>query len=198
LKASLIEDIIIQLTMDRGEVEVGNIPSGVSLERLRWAGGRLIDLMTLHTIYVRVRENNHFELHAIPLKGTHLVHMSYRDRRRLRVGPDGVPFIANVDMIAGEVKEEKRKAAEIKLRKRLGGQDKQFQNLMAFVAALIVYAGEEPVALKNFFTEISPHIKAAYPAVRYLDILREAAKELKVCLNDYHAELNGIDQEAEP
>ena len=195
MKASLIEDIIIQLTMDRGEVEVGNIPSGVSLERLRWNGSRLVDLISLRVIHVRVKEGNFFELHSIPLKNTHPVMMSYRDRRRLRVGPDGVPFIANVDMIVGEVKEEKRKAAEIKLRKRLGGQDKQFQSLMAFVAALIVYAGEEPVALKNFFTEISPHIKAAYPPGRYLEILRTAAKELKVCLNDYHAELDGIDRE---
>ena len=195
MKASLIEDIIIQLTMDRGEVEVGNIPSGVSLERLRWDGSRLVDLISLRVIHVRVKEGNFFELHSIPLKNTHPVVMSYRDRRRLRVGPDGVPFIANVDMIVGEVKEEKRKAAEIKLQKRLGGQDKQFQSLMAFVAALIVYAGEEPVALKNFFTEISPRIKAAYPPGRYLEILRTAAKELKVCLNDYHIEIDKIEEE---
>jgi len=196
LKASLIEDIIIQLTMDRGDVEVGNIPSGVSLERLRWAGGRLVDLMSLRAIYVRVRENNHFELHAIPLKGTYLVHMSYRDRRLLRVDSNGIPYIATQEETVKEVKEEKIKAAEVKLCQRLGGdKDKQFQNLMAFVAALIVYAGEEPVALKNFFAEISPYIKEAYPPGRYLEILRGAAKELKVCLNDYHIEIDKIEEE---
>jgi hypothetical protein len=194
MKALMKEDIILCLTMDEG-IEVGNIPSGVSLERLRWDGSKLIDLFWARIIYVRVLANNYFELHAVPLPYTHPVAMSYKDRKQLRVAADGVPFIASESTVVDEVKVEKIKAAEIKLYNNLGGQQKQLQSLMAFVAALIVYAGEEPEALKNFFEEIAPNIKAAYPASRYLDILRKAGKELKQCLSEYHAELDRINSE---
>jgi hypothetical protein len=121
--------------------------------------------------------------------------MNYKDRRRLRVTVDGLPFLANEAIVSEEVKAEKLNAAEVKLCSSLGGQNKQFQNLMALVAALIVYAGEEPAALKTFFAEISPNIKEAYPAGRYLEVLKEAVKELKQCLNDYHAEVDRINGE---
>jgi hypothetical protein len=194
MKALLKEDKILCLTLDQG-VEIGNIPSGVSLERLRWDGSRLVDLFWERTIHVRCLTNGYFELHAVNLPGTYAVAMSYKDRKQLRVTSDGVPFIASWKVVVDEVKVEKIKAAEIKLCSNLGGQQKQLQSLMAFVAALIVYAGEEPEALKNFFEEITPNIKAAYPAGRYLDILRKAGKELKQCLSEYHAEVDRINSE---
>lgn len=194
MKALLKEDRILCLTLDQG-IEVGNIPSGVSLERLRWDGSRLVDLFWARVIYVRVLASGYFELHAVSLPDTHPVPMSYKDRKQLRVGADRVPFIASESVVIEEVKAEKIKAAEVKLFSNLGGEQKQFQNLMAFVAALIVYAGEEPAALKNFFEEIAPNIRQAYPAGRYLEILREAAKELKRCLSEYHAEVDRINSE---
>ena len=194
MKAILKEDIIVRLSIDVG-VEVGNIPSGISIDRMRWNGSELVDLLMLRGFYVRHLGDNYFELHAVNVSDSHYVEMRYRDRRKLRLGVDQVPFIAAASLMSGEVKVEKIKAAEAKLHSNLGSRDKQFQDLMALVAALVVYAAEQPPALKTFFEQIAPNIKDAYPAGRYLEVLRKVAKNLKACLSEYHVEVDKINEE---
>ena len=191
MKAILKEDTIIQLTIDRG-VEVGNIPTGVSLERLRWDGSKLIDLMKLRTIHVRQLAENAFELHAVPVAGSRPVAMSYKDRKRLRANEQGIIYIAPDEQLVEEKQTEQLKAAEVKLCHNLGGNPKAMKDMLAFIAALVVYASTGAPALKAFFDEITPHIKDAFPMDRYEEILRQAAKNLKTCLDDYHSECDEI------
>lgn len=61
-------------------VEVGTLPSGVGLERLRWTGTKLVDLADLTEIWVHPSS---LQLHAVDVGGCTLVAMAYDDRRRL-------------------------------------------------------------------------------------------------------------------
>lgn len=81
--ATLREDIII--AVGRGDFEIGRLPAGGGVERLRWDGDQIIDLAEAATIHVRHLSGNHFELHALPLPGTQPVAMRYQDRARLTV-----------------------------------------------------------------------------------------------------------------
>jgi len=197
MKAILREDMITQLSLDKG-IEVGNMPSGVSIDRVRWDGVRLVDLLKVRHIYVRVLEHNYFELHIMPLKNTHEVQMTYKDRKRLRVGSEGKPYLADDTFIEQEVKDEKIKAADLKLFEKLGGSQKQFQGLQALLMAVIVYASTGSTTLKTLFDDLTPHIRDAYPLARYEEILKAAAKHLKNCMEEYHSEIDRINTTTEP
>ena len=84
MRAVVQEDIIVAIT-ERGNVEIGDIPKGVGLERLRWDGTKVVDLATLTEMWVRPVSPTFFELHAVPVKGSQLVQMTYRDRHRLKL-----------------------------------------------------------------------------------------------------------------
>ena len=71
-------DMINKINVPNG-IEVGSIPRGVGLERMRWNGIRLIDLITLDAFHV----DSKFILHCIPVPGSQLVEMRYRSRKRL-------------------------------------------------------------------------------------------------------------------
>jgi hypothetical protein len=119
--------------------------------------------------------------------------MKYKDKKNLRIDSIGNIYIAIGEELVKEVVAEKIKAADFKLHKDLG--DNNFQSLMAFVSALIVYAADQPVGLRTFFQEIAPNIKEAYPMARYEQILKMAAKNLNRSLKDYHAEVDRINSE---
>jgi len=72
--------MIVSLT---GVTEVGAIPRGIGLERLRWDGSQIVDLLDLTTIWVK-NEGGWFSLHAIQVPGSQAVAMAYGERFRLR------------------------------------------------------------------------------------------------------------------
>jgi len=81
LKISLRDyDIINKINVPDG-IEVGSITKGVGLERVRWNGKKLIDLFTLHSIWVEY--NGGFILHCIKVPHSQLVTMQYQDRKKL-------------------------------------------------------------------------------------------------------------------
>lgn len=68
---------IVKLTIQNIGIEVGVIPKGVGLERLRWNGTELIDLMDLDEIYVD-RETR--VLHIEDKGNCEKVKMKYNER----------------------------------------------------------------------------------------------------------------------
>lgn len=64
MRASLDRDIIVHLT-PHGVTEIGSLPTGAGLERLRWNGKRLVDLAELDEIWVETLPGGGFLLHAI-------------------------------------------------------------------------------------------------------------------------------------
>ena len=186
MKAILREDLIIKLSLTEG-IEVGNIPNNVSLDRLRWDGSRIIDLANISIIYVRYLGDNFFELHAIPLSGTQWLPMSYKQRKDLRFNNvTGQIYLASEDIKADEAVKTEIEVIKRRLGIALDIDNDLFLKHFAFTAALIVYASEQPQALKNFFDEITPHIKEAFPLNRWEVILRGFAKDIKMYLENLY------------
>lgn len=84
MKAILRDDQISKLTVRKEGVEIGSVPRGVSLGRLRFDGKKVVDLVDLDSIWVEVK-GGCFILHAIPVRNSTLVDMDYRDRKRLTI-----------------------------------------------------------------------------------------------------------------
>ena len=80
MKATVQQDIITRIGV--GETEITAIPKGIGLERLRWDGYQVIDLMTLNTIWLE-RQGGVFVLHCIEVPGSQAVVMTYPDRKNL-------------------------------------------------------------------------------------------------------------------
>jgi hypothetical protein len=80
MKATVDQDIIIRIGI--GDTEITAIPKGVGLERLRWDGYQVIDLMTLDTIWVE-DVGGVFILHCIEVPAAQAVVMTYPDRKNL-------------------------------------------------------------------------------------------------------------------
>lgn len=74
-------DHISKLTQTGG-VDVGPVPGGVGLDRLRWTGSALVDLIDLSTIHVR-RANGRWWFHAIAVPGSQPVSMHWAQRKRI-------------------------------------------------------------------------------------------------------------------
>lgn len=75
-------DHISRLTMTGEGTDVGLVPGGVGLERLRWTGSALVDLMDLTTIHVR-RFDGRWYLHAVAVPGSQAVAMTFPERKRI-------------------------------------------------------------------------------------------------------------------
>lgn len=80
MKAILDRDIILQINM--GDTEIGHIPKGVGLERLRWNGSEIVDLMGLTAIWIE-QQGGVWVLHCVEVPNSQLVTMTYAERRRL-------------------------------------------------------------------------------------------------------------------
>jgi len=111
MKAIVDKDIIVHIT-ERGNTEIGHLPRGVGLERLRWDGSKVVDLADLDEIWVEYK-NGAFILHAIEVPRSQLVKMTYKDRKRLTV-EDGKIRLLTAEEMAAKQTEEKDKAADLR------------------------------------------------------------------------------------
>ena len=108
MKISLRNYDIINKINVPGGVEIGSIPKGVGLERMRWTGYVLIDLFTLRSIWVE-HINGAFILHCIQVPHSQLVVMEYKDRKKLW-NDDGVYSIKTHEQTQNELNLKYRKA----------------------------------------------------------------------------------------
>jgi hypothetical protein len=95
VKVLLDEDIIVKPW--RKGTQVGVVPKRVGWERLRYDHriNKVVDLMDLDVIYVRYK-SGHFELHAVPVKGSQPVSMRYHERHKLELLTLGVDKTINL------------------------------------------------------------------------------------------------------
>ena len=86
--AVLREDVILRLTRKGEAMDIGPLPRGVGLERLRFDGDVAVDLADLEELHVRHLGGDLFELHAVPVPGSQKIAMKYVDRDRLAAVTD--------------------------------------------------------------------------------------------------------------
>ena len=100
-------DMILKISIDGG-VEIGSVPKGVGLERMRWTGSKLVDLINLDVIWVEFI-NGLFRLHSIETPYSQLVEMQYKDRKKLW-NDNGTYKIKSDDQIKTETNLEYRRS----------------------------------------------------------------------------------------
>lgn len=90
MKVQLKDDHILKIG-DEG-VEVGEIPKGVGLNRLRFNGKELVDISQADSIWVRPLPNGGFSYHCIEVPGSHLLPIPYRERKKVTM-EGGIPRV---------------------------------------------------------------------------------------------------------
>jgi len=203
MRATLDRDIIVCFT-EKGETEVGPRPEalrGVGLERLRFDGKKIVDLMGLTEIWVEPLPGGAFTLHAVPVPGAELVKMSYLDRRNLVRDPGGKIRIKTASELTAEKLELESQLLKNRIRDTLAGavgdRDDQLADLYKIVAVLIDYLLTHDLAAAAILTAILPGLKAAYPAARTAETIPERISALSAELGQYYEAKDALTKAAE-
>lgn len=190
MKAILKEDIIINLT-EQGNTEIGILPEGVGIERLRWDGSKLIDLANLNEFWIRSIGSG-FELHAIKVFGSQLVLMRYIDRKHLTLEGDFIRVKTSQELL-DEQKAKFNTDLKIEmrnvLRKKIGDVEDLLMDTLVLVAALVVYVRTNDTTIGAWFDEMRPYIKNIFPQSEVETIVEQAMQDLKIAVNDYYDNL---------
>lgn len=193
MRALLNNDVIVSLVMNETDgTEIGDLPKGVGVERLRFNGSGVVDLASLTAFWI---EEGNFALHCVRVSNSQYFEMSYVDRKRLVWEDSGFRLKTLEEIIIEEqaAKIQKLKnILKIKLRNSIGDIQDQNMNTLAFVCALIVYARLQPAALGTFFDEIIPDIVEIFPLSTWEQTLKSGAKDLKTAMQEYYAGLENL------
>ena len=187
MRAILNNDVIVSLVMNETDgTEIGNLPKGVGMERLRFNGSGVVDLANLTAFWI---EEGNFALHCVWVSNSQYFEMSYVDRKRLVLTDSGfrLKTLEEITIEEQAVKIQKLKnILKIKLRNSIGDIQDQNMHTLAFVCALIVYARTQPPALGDFFDEIIPDIIEIFPLNIWKETLKAGAKDLKAAMQEYY------------
>ena len=194
MRAILDRDIIVSLVMDdTAGVEIGDLPKGVGLERLRFNGAHVEDLATLTAFWVEVATG--FKLHCVKVPGSQYIEMTYADRKNLILNDAHIrlktPEEITIEQQTAEIKILKNKL-RLKLKAAIGDIQDQQMHTLAFVCALIVYSRQQPQALADFFDSLIPDIKDTFPLSRWEGILKSGAQDLKAAIEAYYEGIDSI------
>lgn len=189
MKALISEDIIIKVC-ESGNVEIGSMPKGIGLDRLRWDGNKIIDLSNLNEFWIR-NNGGIFELHCIPVKDSQLVEMSYADRKNLVLNGNSIRIKSSLEIDNERIARLKFEAKN-RLKEKLGDITNLNMELLAFICAIIVYIRQQPAQLELFFDSIIPDIKDIFPMSRWDTVLKNFSKDLKQFMNEYYNEVDNI------
>lgn len=193
MKAFLKEDIITTIT-ENGDTEIGRLPK-VGLERLRFNGSKVIDLVTVGQMWIRY-EKGFFTLHIVQVRDSQLVNMTYSDRKYLIV-EGGVIVVKTQVQRDAEALQVKKDILKTRLREKikneLGTMNEQISDAYKLIAILIVYARNPGnTVLGNYMDELLPELVAAYPFDRVKGSLKRAVITLKTMLTDYYSEIDSL------
>jgi len=195
MKAILYNDLIINLSATEG-IEIGGLPKGIGLERLRFDGQIVVDLALLSNIWVLEKVPGFYELHVIPIPGSQLVAMAYADRTKL-ITEGGAIRVKTPAEIETERLVKQCLLLKNRLRKRLekktGDNADQLADAYKLIFALIVYARTQNPALGQFFDDLIVDIKDIYPLARVKDALIQAAKTLKTEMEQYYIDIDNVE-----
>lgn len=187
MKAVIDQDIIVALYA--GETEIGALPPGVGIERLRWTGERLVDLADLTEIWVEPHAGG-CRLHAIEVPGSTLVPMTYRQRRLLTMNA-GHPRLLTTEEISAAAEAERTRQLQADLDRRqderLGGLARRQQLLTKLVLAMLVAVRLPTAARTAFMDELAQVAKDIFPPVETAAEIRAAIAELKTIMDEHYA-----------
>jgi hypothetical protein len=116
-RAVIDGDLILRI--NDGATEIGILPKGIGLERLRFDGKKVVDLLTLTFMWVEDK-GGLFILHCIPLPGCRLVEMTYSDRARL-VNDGGTIRLLTEEEIAAAKAKASIESKNVKFLNDIGG-----------------------------------------------------------------------------
>ena len=185
MKALIDRDIIISFS---GDTEIGQIPAGVGIERLRFDGTQIVDLAELSQFWVEETAGR-FVLHCIEVPNSQLVIMQYSDRKYL-LNNSGNIRLKTQQEIDAEKYAALIDGAKTRLSNKVGKYIDLELSQLAFICALIVYARQQPAALGAFFDSLIPDIKDIFPMSRWELILQDFAKDLKQFVTEYYNEID--------
>lgn len=182
MKATLSRDIILHLT-SKGDTEIGRIPAGVGLERLRYDGVKVVDLAGFDEIWVEPISAGGFILHAIEVPRSHRVAMRYTDRKRLVMGSDGIPRLQTPQELAEEVqagqREQQHALLSDQMRRAAGPLDRQVHQLRKTVYLLIEHIVAPTAATAAALVDILGEISGVYPLAEIRAETRAAAAAVR-------------------
>jgi len=185
MKAVLDQDVIKKYGDD-----LGPIPKGVGLERLRFDGKKLIDLADLSQIWVETK-GSAYTLHATPVPGSTLVDMTYADRRRL-VFSAGIPRLLTREEQTARTAAAAVSLAKNQTRARLklsqGDTADQLADLYKLVFLLVEYLFDNDSDNLAALEQLLPHIRGIYDPQGTVDTLGAKIPALKAELTAYYQE----------
>lgn len=188
MKATLYLDCILHIS-DAGDTEIGALPPGVGLERLRFAGRKVVDLAELRRIWVCVLGSGAYSLHAVEVPGSQAVDMTYADRRRLTTEAGIIRLRTEDELIAQELVDclnQEKNRLRRRIEAAVGDQGDQLADLYKLVYALIAYVLAADQASATLLQALLPDIQACYPAEDVAERLRSIIPATTAELKDYY------------
>ena len=164
-----------------GLTEVGPVPKGVGLDRIRWDGTKLVDLNNLSEFWVELNRNV-FILHVVEKQEFQKVKMTYPERKNL-INDNGTFRALTKEELEENISVEQKEINKNNLRKainnELGDINDQIADLTKLVYGLIIFtcgskAGPKFNILFNLFCDIAEESDEVYP----FDKLKEAIMRL--------------------
>ena len=169
MKAILKEDKIAYLTDRPSAVEIGDIPRGVDLGRLRFDGNQVLDLAEQIRFWVRQIGPGAFEFHVIEVPGSQYVEMAWRDRKHLINDAGTIRVMTQEEIDAAEQAEYDRQETVRQYNERFGFDD----ILRRFVTA-------RPDQIEAFIDANVTDLQSAKAALKKLAvILRYVVEKVK-------------------
>ena len=159
-RAVIDGDLILRIS--GGETEIGPMPRGIGLERLRFDGKRVVDLLTLDEMWVE-NKGGVWVLHCIPLPGCQRVKMTYADRWRLTNDAGAYRLRTQEEIDKAEAKAIVRSRAETVIYKIMDEMDKAFLiDAIRLFYAFILAERESNKELGDWLNKQLPDIKATF------------------------------------
>ena len=193
MRAILEDDRIVSLTRSGG-VEIGNLPPGVGLERLRWNGKEVIDLADQASFWVEPVGSTYL-LHVIQVPGSQQVSMTYPDRYRLTTDPDGTIRLKTDTEMQQEQQQEQlsmlKSKVRVKIREQIGDIEDRLADLQKLVYLLMGALVAKDADAQNQVQDIYQKITNTYPSVS-LSVLSDRLSETKKILSTYYQEKSGL------
>jgi len=183
MKAIIQDDIITNITPN-GDTEIGSLPKGVGLERLRWDGKKLVDLADLAEIWVAPD----MTLHAIKVPGAQLIAMSYRDRKSL-INENGTIRLKTSEDVANEEALLNKNRLRAKLKKEIGDPQDQLADAYKLLCLLILATKTDDAEAAKLMDDLIPDIKGIYQLERLKNKLPETIGTLKHEMTSYYDNL---------
>jgi len=198
MRAVIDRDIIVHVT-PQGDTEIGSIPPGVGLERLRFDGERLVDLAELSEIWVEPVPGGGHVLHAVEVPGSQLVTMRYADRKNL-ISENGTIRIKATQEVQAEKAAQQNLMRKNRLRSSLktnvGDAQDQLADACKILYSLLelVLTGDEKI--RTTLLSILPDVQGVYTAEQVADT-SASLSTIKAKLTEYYASKEPITTKGE-